>query len=331
MQAAERGALINGSPAAAAVLADAALTAERRIAVAEQVLALAIVAFNAPAEHYETVLGELLGGEHDRRAFARLAALLDGVTDCGEPRPHQGPVSYRIVPHVLAQAHAAIGFARGLAAHSLSAVTHNPVYLTPDETHPRGRCLSTGGYHNSVAAPAIDGIAGAWADMCLICLRLCAGLMNGRVSGFPDFLLAGRSAGETDGHGAVGYLPMAIAGFLEEARAAATRTFISAADASVFGQDDVSTPAFLAWSKCMAAGQSLDSALAVLAVAASQALHVLNRERVPNRLADFLSLVRSRVPPVHADRVLGPEMQRLAGDLTARTFADDHVGRGVAA
>ncbi len=331
LQAAERGALINGSPAAAAVLADAALTAERRIAVAEQVLALAIVAFNAPAEHYETVLGELLGGEHDRRAFARLAALLDGVTDCGEPRPHQGPVSYRIVPHVLAQAHAAIGFARGLAAHSLSAVTHNPVYLTPDETHPRGRCLSTGGYHNSVAAPAIDGIAGAWADMCLICLRLCAGLMNGRVSGFPDFLLAGRSAGETDGHGAVGYLPMAIAGFLEEARAAATRTFISAADASVFGQDDVSTPAFLAWSKCMAAGQSLDSALAVLAVAASQALHVLNRERVPNRLADFLSLVRSRVPPVHADRVLGPEMQRLAGDLTARTFADDHVGRGVAA
>ena len=62
LQAAERGALINGSPAAAAVLADAALTAERRIAVAEQVLALAIVAFNAPLEHYETVLGELLGG-----------------------------------------------------------------------------------------------------------------------------------------------------------------------------------------------------------------------------------------------------------------------------
>ena len=331
LQAAERGALINGSPAAAAVLADAALTAERRIAVAEQVLALAIVAFNAPAEHYETVLGELLGGEHDRRAFARLAALLEGVTDCGEPRLHQGPVSYRIVPHVLAQAHAAIGFARRLAAHSLSAVTHNPVWLAPDETHPRGRCLSTGGYHNSVAAPAIDGIAGAWADMCLICLRLCAGLMNGRVSGFPDFLLAGRSAGETDGHGAVGYLPMAIAGFLEEARAVATRTFISAADASVFGQDDVSTPAFLAWSKCMAAGQSIDSALAVLAVAASQALHVRKCERVPNRLADLLSLVRSRVPPVHADRVLGPEMQRLAGDLTARTFADDHAGRGVAA
>ena len=331
LQTAERGALINGSPAAAAVLADAALTAERRIAVAEQVLALAIVAFNAPLEHYETLLGELLGGEHDRRAFARLAALLDGVGECGYSRPHQAPVSYRIVPHVLAQAHAAIGFARELAVHSLSAVTHNPVWLAPDETHPHGRCLSTGGYHNSVAAPAIDGIAGAWADLCLIALRLCAGLMNGRVSGLPDFLLAGRGAGETDGHGAVGYLPMAIVGFLEEARAAATRTFIPAADASVFGQDDVSTPAFPAWSKCMAAGRSLDSALAVLAVAASQALHVLNRERVPGRLADLLSLVRSRVPPVYADRVLGPEMQRLAGDLTARTFADDHVGGGAAA
>ena len=139
LQAAERGALINGSPAAAAVLADAALGAERRLAVAEQVLALAIVAFNAPPEHYETVLGELLGGEHDRRAFERLAALLEGATECGETRPHQGPVSYRIVPHVLAQAHAAIGFARGLAVQSLSAVTHNPVWLAPDETHPLGR------------------------------------------------------------------------------------------------------------------------------------------------------------------------------------------------
>ena len=331
LQAGERGALINGSPAAAAVLADAVLTAERRIAVAEEVLALAIVAFNAPAEHYETVLGELLGGEHDRRAFARLAALLDGTTDCGAPRAYQAPVSYRIVPHVLAQAHAAIGFAQELAGRSLSSVTHNPVYLAPDETHAHGRCLSTGGFHNPVAAPAMDGIAGAWADLCLICLRLCAGLMNGRVSGFPDFLLAGRGAGETDGHGAVGYLPMAIAGFLEEARAAATRTFIPAADASVFGQDDVGAPALLAWPKCLAAGQSLDSALAVLSVAASQALHVLNRERVPNRLAELLSLVRSRVPPVEGDRVLGPEMQHLSGDLTARIFADDRVGRGVTA
>ena len=33
--------------------------------------------------------------------------------------------------------------------------------------------------------------------------------------------------------GSVGYLPMAIAGFLEEARAAAARTFISTADAGV--------------------------------------------------------------------------------------------------
>jgi len=331
LQAGERGALINGSPAAAAVLADAALSAERRIAVAEEVLALAIAAFNAPAEHYDTVLGALLGGEHDRQAFARLAALLDGMTGCGEPRAHQAPVSYRIVPHVLAQAHAAVGFARARAAESLSAVTHNPVYLAPDENCALGRCLGNGGFHNAVAAPAMDGIAGAWADLCLVCLRLCAGLMNGRVSGFPDFLLTGRGAGETDGHGAVGYLPMAIAGFLEEARAAATRTFIPAADASVFGQDDVGAPAFLAWPKCVAAGRALDAALAVLAVAASQALHVQNRERVPARLAGLLTLVRSRVPPVEGDRVLGPEMQRLADDLTARIFADDRAGRSAAA
>jgi len=327
LEAGERGALINGSPAAAAVMADAVLVAERRLALAERVMALAIAAFNAPAEHYEPVLGELLGGAHNRAAFENLASLLDGFEALAPSRPHQAPVGFRIVPHVLGQAHAALDHGRALAEQSLSAVTHNPIFLQADQDDPLGRCLSTGGYHNAVAAPAMDQIAGAWADLCLVFLRLCTGLLNGRVSGCPDFLLTGRSPGESDGHGAVGYLPMAITGFLEEARSAASRTFIPASDASVFGQDDVSAPAFLAWPKTMAAGRSLDACLAVLAVTASQALHVTGRERVPDGLSDLLATTRDRVPPVEADRVLGPELGGLADHFEDTVLAED-LNRG---
>ena len=63
----------------------------------------------------------------------------------------------------------------------------------------------------SVAAKPGHNYAAVWADLCLLCERLCVGLLNGRVSGYPDFLLVARGSGETDGHGAVGYLPMAIA------------------------------------------------------------------------------------------------------------------------
>ena len=49
----ERGSLINGSPCAAALVADAALAARRRVRLAEQVFALSIEAFRAPLEHYD--------------------------------------------------------------------------------------------------------------------------------------------------------------------------------------------------------------------------------------------------------------------------------------
>src|SRR5262249_8644807 len=156
-------------------------------------------------------------------------------------------VSYRIIPAVLAQAHAAVGTAEETATTALSAVTHNPTYLEPDAAHPHGRVVSTGGFHYALAAPAMDAVAGASADPALIAGRRVIALLNGRASGYPDSLLAARDVSESDGHGALGYLPMAIAGFVEEARAHAQRTPIPAMDASVFGQDDVAAPAYLAW------------------------------------------------------------------------------------
>lgn len=326
LEAAERGALVNGSPAASALVADAALVGRGRIAVAEQVMALAIEAFNAPLEHYDPVLGELLGGPHHGRAFAGLDALVRPRDPDLPQRPYQAPVSYRIVPALLAQAHRAVTGAEEVAAQSLPAVTHNPVYLMPDADHAWGRCLSTGGYHNALAAPAMDDLAASAADLCLLCLRLCVGLLNGHVSGYPDFLLTGRQTGDSDGHGAVGYLPMAIAGLVEEARQAAQRTFVPAADASVFGQDDVAAPAFLAWPKVMEAGRCLDGALAVLAVAASQALHLTGRRRIAPPLQPLLEAVRTIVPPVESDRVLGAELQGLREHLTARAMAMEEAG-----
>lgn len=314
----ERGALINGAPCAPALLADVALAARRRLDLVQHVLALAITAFGAPREHYDPALGDLWGGAHHRAAFDALNALL-GAPEA-QARIHQAPVSYRIVPALLAQAHWAVEQAEAIAATALGAVTHNPTYLEPDAEHPLGRCISTGGFHNALAAPAIDNVTGVWADLCLLAGRLCSGLLNGRVSGFSDFLLDDRDPSEADGHGALGYLPMAIAGFVEEARALAQRSFIPAVDASVFGQDDVAVPVFLAWPKEAKAGETLDRALAVLAVVASQALHLTSRNPPSGPLRNLLGKVRETVPVVTADRALNAELEALSAYFGVSIF-----------
>jgi histidine ammonia-lyase len=314
----ERGSLINGSPCAAALVADAALAGRRRLQLALETFALSIEAFRAPLEHYDQALESLWGDKDEADVLRSLRGYLGTV---GGRRNYQAPVSYRIVPRILGHAHRAVAAAEHAANISLSSISDNPVYLAPDARHRYGRCISTGGYHNAMAAPALDDLAAIWADVCLLCERHSAKLLNGHVSHLPDQLLVGRKPGQSDGRGNIGYVTMAANGYIELAKGAAQRTFIPGSDSGV-GQDDVATPAFLAWSKEARAGECLNASLAILALVASQALFVTDRE-APPALRGFLELVRTYVPPVIEDRILGPELGRLADAITAKIFAPD--------
>jgi histidine ammonia-lyase len=313
----ERGSLINGSPCAAALVADAALAARRRVGLAEKVFALSIEAFRAPLEHYDSALDVLWGDEHEAAALRGLRKSLEGSEP--ERRNYQAPVSYRIVPRVLGHAHRALSAAERAATVSLGSVSDNPVYLPPDRDHPLGRCISTGGYHNAMASPALDDLAAIWADICLLCDRHGSKLLNGRVSLLPDLLLSGRDPSDSDGHGSVGYVPMTITGYLEQAKLFAQRTLIPGTESAGAGQDDVATTAFLAWSKEERAGRCADAAMAMLAMLASQALYITGR-RPAAALQAFVSAIRSVVAPVDDDRILGPELGKLAEWFTQQVF-----------
>jgi histidine ammonia-lyase len=314
----ERGSLINGSPCAAALVADAAIAGRRRLQLALETFALSIEAFRAPLEHYDEALEGLWGDPDEAAVLQSLRRFLGPV---GGRRNYQAPVSYRIVPRILGHAHRAVGAAERAATVSLASISDNPVYLPPDAHHPYGRCISTGGYHNAMAAPALDDLAGIWADICLLCDRHSSKLLNGQVSHLPDQLLVGRKPGQSDGRGNIGYVTMAANGYIELAKGAAQRTFIPGSDSGA-GQDDVATPGFLAWSKEARAGRCLDASLAMLAVVASQALYVTDRE-APPPLRGFMELIRTYVAPVVDDRILGPELGQLANAITAKIFAPD--------
>jgi histidine ammonia-lyase len=295
-------ALVNGSPCAAALVADASLAARRRLELAEEVFALSAEAMRAPLEAYSADLEPLWGDEHEQAALRSLRDLLaDGSS---ERRSYQAPVSFRILPRVLGQTRRALAAAEQAAAVSLRSVSDNPVYIPPDAARPLGAVISTGGYHNGQAYPALDALACAWADLCQLAERQTVQLL-----GDPATLV--------DGDRFLGLLSMVQVGFAEEARQAAQPTFLTLGGA---GQNDTAALTFLAWDKERRAGAALESGLAALAAIASQSLQA-GAADPPPALARLLADVRGVFPPLTGWRPIGPELGAVAGAFTTRVYS----------
>jgi histidine ammonia-lyase len=299
----EKMALINGSPCAAALVGDAALAGRGRLELVERTFALSVETIRAPLDAFAAELGELWGDEHEADALHSLAALLDGGAP--ERQAQQAPVSHRVLPRVFGRLREAQSHAERTAASSLASVTDNPVFLPPGDGRPLGALVSNGGYHNDRAHPALDGLAHAWADVAQLAQRHVDKLFQHPVSA-P--LLAGEWLTKP--------LHMAAAGYAEEARTLAQTTVLGLGG---FGQNDLPSPAFLAWGKANAVGTCLDRTLAVLAALASQALHVA-AQAPPPALGPFLNEVRAAFPPIEAPRGVGPDADGLAAEFTRRVL-----------
>ncbi len=216
----ETMALVNGSPCAAALAADVALSARHRLHAAERIFALSIEAFGAPLDAYDEALEDLWEDENEIAALHGLRAFLEGALET-DRLDHQAPVSYRILPRVLGQAHRAVGAIEHAATVSLRSVTDNPVYVPPDERHPLGRAISTGGYHNGMVYPAMSALAAAWADVVFLAERHVTAMHVGATSELPPLLE--RPGG---GGGKTNLLGWVAGSFLEDARTAASATLL---------------------------------------------------------------------------------------------------------
>ncbi|MFL2563368.1 MAG: aromatic amino acid lyase [Arenicellales bacterium] len=302
----ENLALVNGSPCASALAADVALSARRRLDLAYRFFSLSIEALRAPLAACDPSLDLLWRAPEELCALRKFRELTQGGDH--ERRSFQAPVSWRILPRVLAQAEHAVGRLESVANSSLSSITDNPVYIPPDDDYPLGRVFSTGGYHNGLAYPAIDGATASWADLSTLGDRQITKLLDSKVSHLPDQLL-----GKEDGY--IGVAGMAAVAYQEEARRAAQVTLLPGSEGGGFGQNDIGVPTFWAFNQYGTASKALDAVLAYLGVTASQALYVTDRS-APPALTGFLEAIRSMVPPVTDSRALGPEVEILADQIS---------------
>jgi histidine ammonia-lyase len=313
-------ALVNGSPCAAALVADAVLAGRRRLALAIEVFALAAEAMQAPLGAYNSALDALWEDPDEAAVLRQLRTWFVG--GAADRRPYQAPVSWRILPRVLGQAQRALAQGEAAAGISLKAVSDNPLFLPPDEANPNGRVVSTGGFHNAKAYPALDNLAAAWAELALLCDRQVDKLLDGKVSRLPNHLLAVEGA-------YLGCLGFTAAGYAEQARQAAQRSFLPGSEGGGFGQNDVAVPTFQSWRKEAEAGRCLEAGLACLAVIASQAFHVTDRS-APARLRPLLETVREIFPPLEAPGAPGPDADRVWRMIRAKVFEHDRVSGEIA-
>ncbi len=303
--------LVNGSPAASALVADAALSAHERLQLAVEVFALAAEAFNTPHGHFAEELEGLWNNPHDTWALSHLRKLTQG--GAAPRRPYQAPVSIRILPRILGQAHRAVETAQEVAQQSLCAVSDNPVVFPPGQQSGAEPVVSTGGYHNMQAAAALDGLVCAYANLAVLTGRIAAKLQDSSVSLLPKLL------GYEGGQSYLGCLPMAIVGYEEEMRMLAMPTLLPGSESGGFGQDDVASPVFLAWQKHDRAAVLLEQCLASLAPVAVCALNVSARP-VPPQLRALVDEIVLCFPDDVTDRAMGFDIAKLAMSFRERIY-----------
>jgi histidine ammonia-lyase len=292
-------ALINGAPCAPALLADATLSTERTLAVAEAVFCLAAAAYGVSSAIYDQRLEALWGDPGQAAALQAIRAGIAGAAPPPGSDAHpQPPVSFRILPRVLGNANRVLAAARQAAEIALPAVSDNPVFLFGSGDDP-GDIVSNGGFHNGAAPACIDGLTFALADLAQLAQHQLQRLETSReaMPGLDSL--------------ALGTLQMVSAGYAEEARGAAVPSLLPLPG---FGHNDVPAPGFLAWNRFDRVRRFVVGSLTCLAVMATQSFARTERQP-PAAHRELADLVLETCPPVVERRSVGAELGRLAERL----------------
>lgn len=292
LEVGEGMAMINGSPVAAAALADAAVGSRGYVKTLELTFALAAFAVSAPLQHFDKQFESLWHDQYLAESVRNIRGYLEGAEGV-EYLAYQAPVSFRSMPRVLGWFRRTVNTLEELASTALRTSSNNPAFIGPEEAPPFGAVLSNGGYHSPYASPALDMLTRSYADV----TQMLAALTN-QVMEMPGGLLSLEPESE------VSTLYHVTTGWAEEARAAATPSLISLGNG---GQTDTGTLDLLAWRKSKEASQALEAACTVLAVSAA---HTAERKNVKaaGELATFQEEILKVFPlgtkPVEFDQRL---------------------------
>jgi histidine ammonia-lyase len=219
-------ALLAGSPLATALAVARLRSAERLAAQLQASAAAAIDALQAPLDPYDEAVGRLAGDPLLEEVLAALRRAAGGRR--AEAATLQAPVSFRVVPQVLAHLRRTLGRLDTDVRRALVAVTDSPAVVG-------GRPVASGGFHAVGLAAGMDAAAVALVQAAELAGQRLHRLLDGRFSGLPDQLSP--DPGPVTG---LVVVHKRAAGALHEARRLAAPASVGQIDTSL-GQEDAAS------------------------------------------------------------------------------------------
>jgi histidine ammonia-lyase len=304
LQAKEGLALINGTQGMTAMLALATATARRLTKEADVVGAMSLEALRGSKRAFDERVhldrpheGQLLSAQNLRRLLDE-SPLMDSHQDC---KKVQDAYSLRCMPQVHGAVREAVAFASKILLVEMNAATDNPMIFAEE-----GEIISGGNFHGAPVALAADLLAIALADLASISERRTARLVDGRLSGLPDFLV--KAGGLNSGF----MMPQVTAAALvSECKTLAHPASVDSIPTSA-GQEDHVSMGFWASRKALMVAESAARVLAIEARSALQGLWLLLPLEPAAALRPVIAKLAKDFPPVVADRFLQPELEALA-------------------
>lgn len=290
---------IQGAPIATAHAILRAAMGDKIVELQTLAAALTVDALGAPRGIYRP---ELAGPDP---VLAEVLRRISTLSEGGTTQPVvQAPVSVRVGPQALSHARRVLDELTDAAGRTLTTPTDSPSFVDDE-------FVSTAGFHAAELGLRMDAVTAALAHVGEISVQRTHRLLDERFSRLPAQLTPGPGP-----QAGLAPLHKRAVGELHALRRLTTPASLGSIDTSS-GQEDVQVFALEAGEQLRTA---LDHLLVITAcelITAHQA-HVLRAEPGAPALRDSYRWIGDIVPPVSADRSLGPEVTALVAALRSR-------------
>ncbi|HKO16226.1 MAG TPA: histidine ammonia-lyase [Gemmatimonadaceae bacterium] len=307
--------LINGTQAHTAIAALALVDAHRLWRVAHVAGAMSLEALLGTPVAFDERIQQLRGQLGQAASAALLRELLADSQireshRLGDPRV-QDAYCLRCMPQVHGPVLDAMDFAAGLIGRELNAATDNPLVFE------NGELLSGGNFHGQAVAMALDVLAIALTNLATISERRVDRLLHPDLNqGLPPFLTP--DAGVNSGYMMAQVSAAALA---SECKVLAHPASVDSIPTDGSKEDVVPMAMGAAW-KLRRIVQNVRYVLAIELLCAAQGVDYRAPLSPGRGVARAHHRVRALVPPLERDRVLAPDIERLAGAIAAGDFTE---------
>lgn len=278
--------------------------------LADLAAAMSLEAYRGSASPFKAALHEIRPFNGSKKVAERMRKFLKNSENL---QSHeycdrvQDPYSFRCVPQVHGASRNAFNHLRQLTETEINSVTDNPIVLSSEET------ISGGNFHGQLLALPLDYATFAAAELGNISDRRSYLLLEGKF-GLPRLLA--ESSGLNSGFMIPQYTGAAL---VTENK---TLCFPASADSvpTSLGQEDHVSMGSISGRKLNRVLDNLVHILAVELMFAAQGLEFRRPAKCSKIIEENLSIIRSEVPKLEDDRLIGEDMQAIADMIRERKF-----------